>query len=366
MNYKFLKRLPVVLLFVSAIHSTINGQMNSIDRLLASPMEYIVLKTEETIVIDGKDNEKEWSRASWTTLFTDIVTGELDGVANETRAKMLWDKDFLYLYVIMEESDIWASLTEHDSSVFQDNAFEIFIDPDGDTHNYFEIQFNAYGTVWDLFMSKPYRNGGQSLSSWDVKGLQKAIHINGTLNDPKDKDNNWSIELAIPFNSIKMNSDKKPQNGVIWRMNLSRVDWDLDVINGKYQRKRYEDTRKLLPAHYTVWSPQGIVNLHYPERYGYILFSEKISSSSFFSHDIKTSKLLLWKYYYLQQEYKTEAGRYATTIGELKKLYPEIADEEDESKICMDATDYQFRVQTISSSKNFAIDEQGEVREHSE
>lgn len=360
MDHKFLKRLLLVL-FVTAINSSISAQLNSIDRLLASPMEYTVLKTEVPIVVDGMDNEKVWSKAPWTTLFTDIVTGELEGVEKETRAKMLWDDDFLYLYVLLEESDIWASLKEHDSSVYQDNAFEIFIDPDGDTHNYFEIQFNAHGTVWDLFMPKPYRNGGQSLSTWDVKGLKKAIHINGTLNDPEDKDNDWSIELAIPINSIKMNGDRKPQDGVIWRMNLSRVDWDLDVINGKYQRKRNEDTGKLLEAHYTVWSPQGIVNLHYPERYGYILFSEKTSSSGFFSQEIKASKSLLWKYYYLQQEFKNEEGRYATTIGELNKLFPEIADAGDEYKVCMDATDYQFRVQTISSPNIFAIDEQGEI-----
>lgn len=367
MAHQFLKRFPILLLLVTAINSTINAQIIPINRLLTSPMEYVVLKAEETIVVDGKDNEGEWDKAPWTTLFTDIVTGELDGVVNETRAKMLWDENFLYMYVVLEEPNIWASLEEHDSAVYQDKAFEIFIDPDGDTHNYFEIQFNAYGTVWDLFMTKPYRNGGQSLSSWDIKGLKKAIYIDGSLNDPEDKDNNWSIELAIPINSIKMNSDKRPQDGVVWRMNLSRVDWELDEIEGKYQRKRNRETGRLLPARYTTWSPQGIINLHYPERYGYILFSERTSSSSgFVSQDIKTSKLLLWKYYYLQQEFNTEAGRYATTIGELNELFPEITDKGDESKLCMDATNYQFRVQTTSFSKNFVIDEKGEMQEHFE
>jgi len=34
---------------------------------------------------------------------------------------------------------------------------QIFLDPDGDNHLYYEIEINALGTVWDLLMAKPYR-----------------------------------------------------------------------------------------------------------------------------------------------------------------------------------------------------------------
>ena len=75
----------------------------------------------------------------------------------KVQCKMLWDDDFLYLFARLQEPDIWASLTEHDDRIYQDNAFEMFIDPDGSTFNYFEFQINANGAVWDLFMPKPYR-----------------------------------------------------------------------------------------------------------------------------------------------------------------------------------------------------------------
>ena len=47
-------------------------------------------------------------------------------------------------------------------------------------------------------LTKPYRDGGKAITSWEVKGLITAIHIEGTLNNPNDKDKYWSVEVAIP------------------------------------------------------------------------------------------------------------------------------------------------------------------------
>ena len=73
---------------------------------------------------------------------------------------MLWDDDFFYIAAALEEPHVWATLTEHDSVIFQDPDFEVFLDPDGDNHSYYEIEINALGTVWDLRLVKPYRDGG--------------------------------------------------------------------------------------------------------------------------------------------------------------------------------------------------------------
>ena len=43
----------------------------------------------------------------------------------------------------MEEPDLWGTLTARDSVIFHDNDFEVFIDPDGDTHAYYELEVNA-------------------------------------------------------------------------------------------------------------------------------------------------------------------------------------------------------------------------------
>ncbi len=356
--------LPVII--ASLFFEIADAQLNDVDfkRLLKTPLQYTVLRTSGDITIDGKDDEKDWSKAPWTELFTDIASGVDSNLLRKSHCKMLWDDEFLYLFARLDETSLWASLTQHDSPVFQDNAFEMFIDPGGIAFNYFEFQINANGTVWDLFMPKPYRNGGKNLSSWDMNGLKKAIHLDGTLNNPSDTDKDWSIELAIPFKSVNLSGDKRPGIGTIWRMNFSRVQWDVDTLNGSYIRRKDINTGKPLPEHYNVWSPQGIVNLHCPERWGYIQFADKITPGGFLIEKTENLKLILWKYYYLQQEFKRVNGKYANKIKQLKKMYKDapLLNEKD-FEIKMYADEHQFWIQGTYQGLNqfLSVDEEGEL-----
>ena len=365
---RIVKKLSLVFVvtasfFYGAVHA--QGNDSDYNRLLQIPLQYTVLKTSEKIVVDGKDDEKDWPKAPWTQAFTDIVTGAEINSTRAAKCKMLWDDDFLYVYAKFSEQDLWASITRHDASVFQDNAFEIFISPGGGPYNYFEFQINAYGTVWDLFLQKPYRNGGAGLTSWDIKGLQKAVYLDGTLNDPTDKDKGWNIELAIPFSSVRMNGDHPPASGTIWRMNFSRVQWQLDTSNGKYFRQKDTATGKILHEHYSVWSPQGIVNLHYPERWGYVLFADTLSANNFLFPEVEKLKLLLWKYYYLQQEFKNKYGKFATRLKQLDKLYKsknQLSAKKAAIKMFTDKAQFWIQVFLPSSDKYMCIDEKGDFR----
>jgi hypothetical protein len=355
-----------VLLMTNFFFESVNAQFTGVDynRLLQIPLQYTVLRTSENMIIDGKDDEKDWYKAPWTPLFTEIASGNQIGADRKTQCKMLWDDDYLYLFARLQESDLWASLTGHDDRIFQDNAFEMFIAPDGSTFNYFEIQINAYGAVWDMFLSKPYRNGGKNLTSWDLKELKKAIQLNGTLNNPSDRDKNWNIELAIPFKSLILSGEHKPAKGTIWRMNFARVQWDLDTLNDHYFRRKDNETGKFLPEHYTVWSPQGIVNLHYPERWGYVQFSDTLLPEGFLSEKTEKLKLMLWKYYYLQQEYKKKQGKYAANPNQLDMIYTgDRVLKNPESEIKLAANDHQFWIQIFlpELNKYISVDEQGEL-----
>ena len=332
-------------------------------QLLKIPRQYTVLSTSGKMVIDGKSDELDWSRAPWTEYFTDIETGANAEANSKARCKMLWDSQYLYVYNEFQEQDIWASLTQQDYPIYQDNALEIFINPDGSTFNYFEFQINANEAVWDLFIPRPNRSGGRNLSSWDIKGLKKAVHIVGTLNNPSDKDSSWNVELAIPFVSLGIRNNFI-KAGTIWRMNFSRVQWQLDTSSGVYARKRDKISGKLLPEHYDVWSPQGIVNLHYPERWGYVLFADTLSSAGFLNEEEEKLKLTLWKYFYLQQQYNKENGKYAATISQLDKLAEEVpATKVPGNTIQLFVNEKQFWIQGKLPASNYyiAVDHEGEV-----
>ena len=73
---------------------------------------------------------------------------------------MLWDDSCLYIAAQMTEPQIWATLKQHDEVVFHDNDFEFFIDPGNTTQPYFEVEVNAFNTIFDLLLTRPYRDGG--------------------------------------------------------------------------------------------------------------------------------------------------------------------------------------------------------------
>ena len=220
-------------------------------------------------MIDGRLDDAAWREAPWTDDFADIEGDLKPRPRYRTRAKMLWDDQFFYIAAELDDPHVWATLKQHDSVIFQDNDFEVFIDPDGDNHAYYEYEINALNTDWDLFLQRPYRDGGPALNGWEIVGLKSGTHVNGTLNDPSDKDRGWTVELAFPWKALGHYTDRPspPRDGDQWRLNFSRVEWE-PVVEGKTTKKvagKREDN--------WVWSPQGVVDMHRPERWGFVQFS---------------------------------------------------------------------------------------------
>lgn len=235
--------------------------------LFAQPKQYDCLRAASPIKIDGRLDDAAWSRAAWTDAFADIVGGDRQAPRFRTRMKMLWDDDYLYIGAELEEPDVWAKLTAHDSVIFRDNDFEVFLNPTGDGLKYFEFEINALNTGWDLFLDKPYNQHGKADNGWEMPGYKSAVAIDGTLNDPSDRDKGWSVELALPWPAFVERSGKgRPKAGDQWRMNFSRVEWQVRVVEGKYEKVpgTKEDN--------WVWSPQGVVNMHVPEKWGVVRF----------------------------------------------------------------------------------------------
>jgi hypothetical protein len=261
----------VMVLFGCKNNETI--ELNLEDKIII-PKHYVVSKTIETIEIDGIENETSWKKANYTDNFIDI-----EGIKvpkQKTNVKMLWDNNFLYVFAKLYETHIWGDITERDKVIYHNNDFEVFINPNKNVFNYGEIEINALGTEWDLFLNKPYRLKGKADSSWNIKGLKSSVFIEGTINNPKDIDNYWTVEIAIPLKEIlalkQNNNSNKVVSGDIWRINFSRVNWDYELNEGVYSRKK--ENGKLLPEYNWVWSPQGIINMHLPENWGFLVFSE--------------------------------------------------------------------------------------------
>jgi hypothetical protein len=282
------------------------------------PEHYICYRAGN-IIIDGEITDAEWSAAPWSNLFKDIEGDLKPAPQCDTRVKMMWDDRYLYVAAELTEPDIWATLRQRDTVIYYDNDFEVFIDPGNDTHGYYEFEMNAYNTVWDLLLTCPYRDDGKAIDAWDITGLRSAVKIYGTINNPSDRDDKWTIELAFPFEVLR-EWGNIPVDSTQWRMNFSRVNWKIRTENGKYVKETDPATGKALPEYNWLWSPQGLINVHYPEMWGFVQFSTSDGSGQpvkFIINPDETIKWELRKLYYAQRAYSAEKNHYADDAASL-------------------------------------------------
>jgi hypothetical protein len=316
--------LSIVALLVGLGAGSRGAQRSDVDfdALPFAPRHYVAYRTPAPLKIDGALDDPAWTKAAWTDTFIDIEGDARPAPRFRTRAKMLWDDERFYVAGDMEEPELWGTLTERDSVIFHDNDFELFIDPDGDTHAYYELEVNTLNTPWDLLLVKPYRDGGPAIHAWDIGGLQTAVGLRGTLNHPGDTDSGWTIEIAMPWKILAEAAPqrKRPSSGDRWRVNFSRVEWTVDVEHGRYVKRLQAGTKNPLPEDNWVWSPQGAINMHMPERWGYVQFSTIEAgrgTDPFVSDPSERVAWALRRLYYRQARVREASGVYATTLDAL-------------------------------------------------
>ncbi len=108
--------------------------------------------------------------------------------------------------------------------------------------------------------------------------------MRGTLNDPGDEDDGWSVVMAFPWAGLAQynaNRPTPPSPGDLWKVNFSRVQWRHEIVDGKYVRilphgapiaESLNPEEQEHPEDNWVWSPQRAVNMHLPERWGEVVF----------------------------------------------------------------------------------------------
>lgn len=227
-----------------------------------APVETVVApRASSPLTIDARADEPAWTEAEWASEFVDI-TGDPDLKPTlKTRVKLLWDDDYLYLYAELEETNVVAHLTERDAIIWKENDFEVFIDPDGDGENYFEFEWNAANTLFDLFLTRPYSDprGTFVLHDWNCAGVRSATRIEGTLNDSSDVDRLWALEAAIPAKALANGFTMPFAANRRLKIGFSRVEW-------------------LNPEKECNWTlgATGKVDMHIPSRWATVTLAPRV------------------------------------------------------------------------------------------
>jgi hypothetical protein len=216
----------------------------------------IIPKIEEEIRIDGNFNEPVWGKAAIITPFTH---NDGTGVETEpTRLRICYNSTYLYLGWSCTDSDIQATLTQHDANLWDEEVVECFITPHRLTR-YFELQWNPLGTTFDGIILNTLGEDGLSRKrdlerDWNPPNIISAVVVEGRLSGKADKDKEWRVEAAIPFAELETGA---PRPGDVWRANFYR-----------YNRTSGKETEFL------AWSPTCTKTFHEPNRFGFIQFGE--------------------------------------------------------------------------------------------
>ncbi len=227
--------------------------------------------------------------AAKSSAFVDIVTGEPAWF--DTRVALLWDDAYLYFGFQAEETDVWGTLTERDSKIYEENDLEVFI---AGRDAYYELEINALNTVYEVFwiwkdaFSRGWPGfdpatqrtmtldgvGGHvhprgerwGFLDWDLPGLRTAVHVDGVINSRTKTDRGWTAELALPWRGLEPLADGRalpPRDGDVWRIDCSRF------------QKIGRSGEVLDPCAGWTWNRHGHYDSHIPEVFPYVTFSEE-------------------------------------------------------------------------------------------
>lgn len=180
------------------------------------------------MIIDGKADEPAWKHAQVIDDFSLPWLEENPRPAKtKTKARLLWDRENLYFFADMEDSDLYADVTEQDDETWHNDVFELFFKPADDKPGYYEFQVNAAGTLMDMFLPRRGSGGYRRFKAGGEFHIEAAVQKNGTLNKWADKDTGWSVEGRIPWRDF-IRTGGRPTVGEIWRFALCRYDFSVD------------------------------------------------------------------------------------------------------------------------------------------
>ena len=221
---------------------------------LPAPKRVVVPKLRGAVTVDGELNEPMWARAA---VLGPCGPASGSGQAREATFVRVWyDDTALHLGWTCTDADIQATFTARDSKFWEEEVVEFFVTR-RDLTRYFELQWNPLGGEFDAIIRNELDERGVSkkfAGDWNytAKGMKSAVKVRGTVDNSSDRDEQWQVEVTIPFADLE---EGPPKPGDVWRANFYRFNRE-----------------KNLPVEQLSWSAPVLAGFHQPSRFGYLEF----------------------------------------------------------------------------------------------
>lgn len=178
--------------------------------------------------IDGIAEDHVWKSALVIDRFSVPWLKEGPRAARTaTRARLAWDREYLYFVAEMDDSDLYADVTEADGRTWDNDVFELFFKPAAEKPGYYEFQINAAGTVMEMFVPRRGAGGYERFAKEMTFHVESKVKLDGTLNKWQDTDRGWAVEGRILWTDL-IRTGGRPAPDEIWKFALCRYDYSVD------------------------------------------------------------------------------------------------------------------------------------------
>jgi hypothetical protein len=174
--------------------------------------------------IDGKIDEESWKQAAVFKDFYQTYPGDNIAPSKQTEVYVMYDEKNLYVaFKCWDERDKIRATSAQRDNVFGEDNVRMWLDTYNDQRRAYVLGFNPLGIQQDGIFTE-----GQGADfSVDIVMESKGVI----------QDWGWSVEVAIPFKSLRYTAGK----GKMWGFNVAR---NIDRFNDEFDQW-YPDDRNI-------------------------------------------------------------------------------------------------------------------------
>jgi hypothetical protein len=162
-----------------------------------------------SITLDGDTDDPGWTRPPGPARTGSFRTAEGKESHPYSDTRILWGDGHLYMALYAADEDIETRTTQADGPLWLDDSYRVTFTRPGVEY---VIEISPRGVVTDSIR----HDGGAYDYSWS-SGVHVSPELDGTVNNPNDNDEEWVIEMAVPFESIGMKGEPGESIGLALR-----------------------------------------------------------------------------------------------------------------------------------------------------
>ena len=205
---------------VKKVEPTRSHPPELVDGLIATK-QAVCRWAEQPPVLDGKLDDRCWQTAAvidhFGAYWTDPKTAHTGMFAY-----LVWDDDALYYAGSMTDTELRSFGTKRNDTLWHGDVFELFFKPSAEQPGYFEFQANPKALVFEYAFAARGRYP-RDLKEGPVLGNKAVVHLDGTLDQPGDRDKGWTVEGRIPWSAFAPVGKPKPSDE--WLFAICRFDF---------------------------------------------------------------------------------------------------------------------------------------------